>query len=134
MYVCVYIRGWPRARTRAARRRSPSRATSRRSRCWWRPAPSSPARRWSWPCSPRSRSAELPVGSSRSLPCRVPPRVSGVARELPAPRWKKIRVRAGEPKYGRSSELHVFFVFPDPGVLNSCMHTFPATNDGLTMV
>ena len=35
---------------------------------------------------------------------------------------------------GRCSKVQVSFVIPDPGALNYCMHTFPETNAGFTMV
>ena len=40
----------------------------------------------------------------------------------------------GHSCYGRFSEYHVVNLPPDPGAANSCMHTCPEGNDGLTMV
>ena len=34
---------------------------------------------------------------------------------------------------GRSSEVHVLDVLPDPGALNSYMHAFPDNNAGLDL-
>ena len=36
--------------------------------------------------------------------------------------------------HGRFSEVHACIFLPDPGALNSCMHTFPKKNVGFTVV
>ena len=40
----------------------------------------------------------------------------------------------GSKHFGQFLKIQVLNVLPDHGALNSCMHTFPETNDGFTMV
>ena len=36
--------------------------------------------------------------------------------------------------FGPCSKVHSLFIFPNPGALNYCMHTFPEKHVGVTMV
>ena len=45
-----------------------------------------------------------------------------------------IRYRGRGEAYGRFSKVRVCVFLPDPGALNSCMHTFPEHYDGFTIV
>ena len=73
----------------------------------------------------------LPKPPVKRTPSGEEPEAAGPDVWPRAAGWRDRRGQGGP--HGQFLKIQVLVVLLDPGVLNSCMHTFPETKDGFTV-